>query len=97
MNPHCIAGHMMASPATADSAGTDVWVGLDADPGSQVLWYRSRIGRLSPAPGAFPVEGTVTRLCLGQLGDDNFTDVAIVAGGQVSILHWANPRAGRCP
>jgi hypothetical protein len=84
---------LAAGRPSADSADTDVWLGVDAGSGPQVLRYRGGRGGLSPAPTSFAVGGTVSALSLGQLDDDLYTDVAMVAGGKVSILHGTDPRA----
>lgn len=57
-----------------------------------MLWFHSGKLGLSPV-AATPVEATVTGLSLGRLDDDGFTDVAIVAGGRMSILHGTDLRA----
>ena len=65
----------------------DVIVGIDSPSGSSLLVYEGAKSILETIPETHPLPARASSLVLGRLDDDRFEDLAILADGQVLILH----------
>ncbi len=72
---------------------SDLAVGLEGESGAALLVYEGANG-IADAPLRYALPVAAQSLSLGQLDDAPWTDVAILAGGNVSILHGRNQRDG---
>jgi len=73
------------------NASLDLAVAISAESGASLKIYRDGIAN---KPLDYPVPAAVTQLAIGNLDDSLMGDVAILAGGKVSILHGYNQREG---
>ena len=71
----------------------DLAVGLENENGAALLVYEGQNG-LADAPLSYALPAAAQSLALGQLDDSLWSDIALLAGGQVSILHGRNQRDG---
>jgi len=65
----------------------DVAVGVVGSNGPALLIYKGGLGGLFAPPVVYALDDEATRLKIGNLDDDAYGDVAILAGGSLSILH----------
>ncbi|HSB09838.1 MAG TPA: HYR domain-containing protein [Blastocatellia bacterium] len=65
----------------------DVIVGIDSPSGSSILIYEGAKSILETEPESHPLPAKASSLALGRLDEDRFEDLAVLAGGQVLILH----------
>jgi len=73
------------------NASLDLAVAVSAESGASLKVYRDGI---TNKPLDYPVPAVVTQLAIGNLDDSLMGDVAILAGGKVSILHGYDQREG---
>ena len=65
----------------------DVAVGVVGINGPELLIYKGALGGLFAPPVAYSLDAEATSLKIGNLDDDPYGDVAIVADGSLFILH----------
>jgi FG-GAP repeat len=70
-----------------NDASSDLAVGVQSPDGASLLIYKGAWGGLSAQPLAYRLRDVATTLAIGNLDDDPYGDVAMVAGGEVLILH----------
>jgi CSLREA domain-containing protein len=70
----------------------DLIVGVAGTDGPKLLVFESNSSLLVAQPTVHSVNADVRSLVIGQLDNDNFGDVAFVAGNQVNILHGTSER-----
>lgn len=78
----------------------DVAVGVVGSNGPELLVFKGGRGGLFAPPVAYSLDAEATSLKIGNLDDDPYGDVAILAGGSLSILHgqlWGPGAASGVP
>ncbi|HKQ76044.1 MAG TPA: hypothetical protein VJ810_20285 [Blastocatellia bacterium] len=65
----------------------DVAVGIVGDQGPAVLVFSGSTGALSGKPVSYPLQAAATAMAIGRLDDDPATDLAVVSGGEIVIIH----------
>ncbi len=78
---------LAAGPVGARDGKTDVVAGVKTTQAAAVLVYKGSAGGLAQAPVSYPVPQPATQLEIGDLHGDGFNDVAVLAGGEVLIVH----------
>ncbi len=73
-----------------DEGLTDLAVGVSTATGSELVLYSGRQDLTKTAPSVHDLPGEISALSFGRLDEDQFNDLAILSGGQVSILHGGN-------
>ena len=73
------------------NAALDLAVAISGESGASLKIYRDGIANKALD---YPMSAAVTQLAIGNLDDSLMGDVAILAGGKVSILHGYNQREG---
>jgi CSLREA domain-containing protein len=66
---------------------SDVAVGVTGPGGSAVALYKGALGGLTGQPLVFPLDAPATEVAIGDLDGDQYADLAIVAQGNIYILH----------
>jgi len=80
---------LVTGSLSSAAAGADIVVGVDRDAGSVLVVYNSAVGKTAPPVAIYPVGESITSIAIGDLDGDRYTDVAIVAGTRLMILHGA--------
>ena len=78
---------LAAGPVGARDGKTDVVAGVKTTQAAAVLVYKGSAGGLAQAPVSYPVPQPATQLEIGDLHGDGISDVAVLAGGEVLIVH----------
>lgn len=71
----------------------DLVVGIDSDNGAALLVYNSDLG-IVDAPVSYALPAAAQSVVLAELDETFWRDAAILAGGEVFILHGRNQSAG---
>ncbi len=80
---------MAAGEIDLPNAAIDLVLGISGNLGSSLQIFRDGI---STKPLVYPLAAPADQLAIGNLDDDQMGDVAILAGGQIAILHGYNHR-----
>jgi hypothetical protein len=72
----------------------DVAMGVVGSNGPELLIYKGGLGGLFAPPVVYSLEAAATSLKIGNLDDDPYGDVGILAGGSLFILHGQLWRSG---
>uniref|UniRef100_UPI00286B474C FG-GAP repeat domain-containing protein n=1 Tax=Tabrizicola sp. TaxID=2005166 RepID=UPI00286B474C len=78
---------MAATQKNEQDGGISIAVAINGSDGLTVLVYAEKQSILTQQPAAHPLPATATTMTPGRLDDDRSTDLAIVAGGQLYVLH----------
>jgi hypothetical protein len=70
----------------------DVAVGVEGGQGPAVLVFDGAAGALSGKPVSYPLRAVATAMAVGRLDDDSAVDLAVVAGGEIVIIHGRERR-----
>ena len=78
---------LAAGQVGARDGKTDVVAGVQTAQAAAVLVYKGSAGGLSQTGVSYPVTSAATQLEIGDLHGDGISDVAVLAGGEVLIVH----------
>jgi hypothetical protein len=70
----------------------DLVVGVAGDRGASILVYQDAERGILDQPETMALEDAASALALGSLDESPFRSLAIVTGGEVTIVHGRNPR-----
>ncbi len=80
---------MVAGKVGLPTGGIDLVLGISGNSGPTLQIFR---GGVDGKPAVYTLAAAADQLAVGNLDDDQLGDVAILAGGQVAILHGYNQR-----
>lgn len=78
---------MAAAPKSEQEGGLSVAIAIEGPDGATVLMYGTQRSILEQKPSTQVLPATVTTIAPGRLDEDRSTDLAIIAGGQLYVLH----------
>jgi CSLREA domain-containing protein/uncharacterized repeat protein (TIGR01451 family) len=78
---------MTTGQKTQTDGWPDVVVGIVGDDGPALIVYETKHGVLASAAPIYALPAAVSEVALGQLDEDRSTDLAIVAGDRLFVLH----------
>ncbi|MEP7336630.1 MAG: CSLREA domain-containing protein, partial [Acidobacteriota bacterium] len=86
----------MAAPQKSEQdGGMSVAVAIDGQDGPAVLMYAAQRSILDQKPSARALPASITAIVPGRLDEDRSTDLAIIAGGQLYILHGSTRQSAQ--
>jgi hypothetical protein len=84
---------MAAAQKSEQDGGMSLAVGINGPDGPTLLVYGAQRSLLEQQPSAYILPATVTAITPGRLDEDRSTDLAIIADGQLYVLHGQAKKA----
>ena len=84
---------MAVGQKTQGDSRTDLVVGIVGSDGPALLAYEANQGVVAEAASTYPLPAAATSVTLGRLDEDGATDLAIIAGNRLYVLHGEDDEA----
>ena len=81
---------MASGQKTQPDGWADVVVGIVGKNGPALLVYETKHGVLADPAPAYPLPAAASEVALGRLDEDRSTDLAIIAGNRLFVLHGSD-------